>query len=226
MSDITTGGTKDTNLYWKAAGAIVFLVGAAYLYSKFADGRKKNNVLSAADDKKKLDEITKASDLGTPLNKSAFDEKSETPVAEVLSPQHEEANAIRDNAFQKGAEDIAQPTVIVKEKEKKKEPVAPKQSNKVPPNAFIGADGNAQGVFTVGDVVWSYKDQNVSKAKVIGGNIIDRDKDGNGFGSVAYKHNQKLGVIQSLTPNGAYLKLAPDFRGYGFVDFRGMFKLM
>lgn len=224
--------TKDTKYYWYAAGAIIGIVTLGFAYSKYKEGKKNGGVLKAADDKKELERITSStttssaksnSDIGMPLNKSAFDEADNKPAAEELSPEHEKANSIRDNAFQLGAEDVAQPMDIIKEQKKE---AAPKPSNKVPPNAYVGAAGNGDGAFQEGDVVWAYRDQNVAKAQLANGQLIDTKKDGSGFGSVPFKHRQKLGVIQVLNPDGAYIKLAPDFRGYGYVSYRNMFKLV
>lgn len=230
MSQPITSTTPDTKIYYKLFGGIAVIAFAAFLYSKYKDGKTKGGVLSASSDRKELLRITgqgnttepdKPADTGMPLTTSGFDEGNNSDNSEQL---HEAANSIRDNAFQKGAEDIAQPMEIIREKKKEKTEAPKSGTGKMPPNTYVGADGNAQSMFTVGDVVWAYKDQNVAKAKVANGDIIDRDSNGNGFGTVPYKHLQKLGVIQTLNQNGAYVKLSPEFRGFGFVEFRNMFK--
>ncbi len=217
---------KDTEFYWKAAGIAVGLIGLAYLISKFTDSKGKAAVLDKAMQRKELERITSEGNKSsqpktTPLNKSAFDEKNpNVESTEILSETHKAANAIRDNAFEKGAEDVAQPMEVINEKSKEAKP-----DNRIPPNSYVGAAGNS-GAFGEGEVVWAYKNQDVRKVKVLGGNFEEKDSSGNPFGTVPYKHKAKLGVIHNLTPNGAFVKLAPDYKSYGYVDFENMYKLM
>lgn len=224
---------KDTEFYWKVAGVVIGVGGLLYLISKVSDAKSKSAVLNKAMQRKEIERITNEGAKSSlpktmPLNKSAFGEKNpNVESTEILSETHKAANAIRDNAFEKGAEDIAQPMDVVREKVKEvvKEVQVAKPDNRIPPNSYVGAAGNS-GMFGEGEVVWAYKNQDVRKVKVLGGNFVEKDSSGNSFGTVPFKHKAKLGVIHNLTPNGAFVKLAPDYNSYGYVDFENMYKLM
>lgn len=242
MSLQSTSTTKDTTFYRNVFGVIIGVGLVAYLWSKY---NKNVTVQTTAMEKKQLEDISKqppkvSSDIGTPLNSSAFDEPKITVAPDKTPDLSNSVNSIRDNAFQLGAEDIAQPMDIQQkpvgklnaEAKPAVKPVvkpvakAPVNNYKLPPNAYVGAAGDAQGLFSVNDVVWSNRDQKVKLARVLGGDFTEVDDIGKPLGFADYKHRQKLGVIHSMAQYGAFIKLAPDFKKYGYVDYRGMFKMV
>lgn len=219
--------TKDTKVYWQIAGGIVAVIGFGYLYSMYRDAKNNAAVLTKAMQKKELEEIISqpsklakadkpyiVSDSNNRLN-NAVSERVE--VEEIVS---ERAKDMSDNAFSKGYENIAQPMEVIKEKPKVVEqPSPPVQDNKLPQNAYAGLRENNDELFVYGDVAWAYKNQNVKHAQAFKGSFIAAD------GTTAFKHKQKLGTIHGMSPYGAFVKLSPDYKNYGYVLFTDMYKL-
>lgn len=130
---------------------------------------------------------------------------------------------LRKDAFTGGSENIAPPTVVkvVKQQEVQND-VGAQES--IPANAFVGVVNQPDG-FQAGDIVYSKGNTESRIARLISGNYVFIDKDGNSLGVFTPKNRQKLGTVTMLDDRGLFYKAAPDFKKYGFIGYEKIYKL-